>query len=133
MIQMAQGLCFAIAIDTAKFIAGRLIRDGRIRRSYIGLAGQNVPLRRQIARYYDLPNENGILVVSTDDDSPAKKAGLEPGDIIIAFAGERIEGIDELHRLLTEERVGEQQPIMIIRGNQKLEVGIIPLERELVN
>jgi S1-C subfamily serine protease len=133
MIQMAQGLCFAIAIDTAKFIAGRLIRDGRIRRSYIGLAGQNVPVRRQIARYYDLPNENGILVVSTDDDSPAKKAGLEPGDIIVAFAGEKIEGIDELHRLLTEERVGERQPITIVRGNQKLEVGIIPLERELIN
>jgi S1-C subfamily serine protease len=133
MIQMAQGLCFAIAIDTAKFIAGRLIRDGRIRRSYIGLAGQNVPVRRQIARYYDLPNENGILVVSADDDSPAKKAGLEPGDIIVAFAGERIDGIDELHRLLTEERVGERQPMTIIRGNQKLEVGIIPLERELIN
>src|SRR5439155_14778981 len=93
MIQAAQGLCFAIAVDTAKFIAGRLIRDGRIRRSYIGMAGQNVPVRRQIARYYDLPNENGILVVSMDEDSPAKNAGLEPGDIIVAFAGDRIDGI----------------------------------------
>jgi S1-C subfamily serine protease len=133
MIQAAQGLCFAIAIDTAKFIAGRLIRDGRVRRSYIGIAGQNVPVRRQIARYYDLPNQNGILVVSADDESPAKKAGLEPGDIIIAFAGESTEGIDELHRLLTEERVGERQPITVIRGNQQLEIGIIPLERELIN
>jgi S1-C subfamily serine protease len=133
MIQAAQGLCFAIAVDTAKFIAGRLIRDGRIRRSYIGMAGQNVPVRRQIARYYDLPNENGILVVSMDDDSPARKAGLVEGDIIVAFAGERIDGIDELHRLLTEERVGEQQPMTVIRGNQKLDIGIIPLERELLN
>lgn len=133
MIQAAQGLCFAIAVDTAKFIAGRLIRDGRIRRSYIGVAGQNVPVRRQIARYYDLPNENGILVVSTDDESPARKAGLEAGDVIVAFAGERIEGIDELHRQLTEERVGAKQPVTVIRGNQKLDVGIIPLERELIN
>jgi S1-C subfamily serine protease len=133
MIQAAQGLCFAIAIDMAKFIAGRLIRDGRIRRSYIGVAGQNVPVRRQIARYYGLSNENGILVVSMDDDSPALNAGLEAGDIIVAFAGERIEGIDELHRLLTEDSVDRHEFLTVIRGNQKLEIGITPLERELVN
>lgn len=129
----AQGLCFAIAVDTAKFIAGRLIRDGRIRRSYIGLAGQNVPVRRQIARFYNLLNENGILVLSTDNDSPAKLAGLEEGDIIIAFAGQRVEGIDELHRLLTDERVGVRQPVTVIRRNERLEFGIIPGEREFIN
>jgi len=133
MIQAAQGLCFAIAVDTAKFIAGRLIRDGRIRRSYIGVAGQNVPVRRQIARYYNLENDNGILVVSMDDDSPAKKAGIEPGDIIVAYAGEQIEGIDELHRLLTEDSVGRRDLVTMIRGNQKLDIGVVPLERELVN
>jgi S1-C subfamily serine protease len=133
MIPAAQNLCFAIAIDTAKFIAGRLIRDGRIRRSYIGMAGQNVPLRRQIARYYELPNENGILVVSMDDGSPAKKAGLTEGDIIISFGGEKIEGIDELHRLLTEDRVGSRVPITIIRRNEKLDLEIVPHERELIN
>jgi len=129
----AQGLCFAIAVDTAKFIAGRLIRDGRIRRSYIGLAGQNVPVRREIARFFSLPNENGILVLSTDDDSPAKLAGLLEGDVIIAFAGHQIDGIDELHRLLTEERVGIKQPVTVIRRNEKLEFGIIPREREFIN
>jgi len=133
MIQAAQGLCFAIAIDTAKFIAGRLIRDGRVRRSYIGVAGQNVPVRRQIARYYNLPNENGILVVSMDDDSPAKTAGVEAGDVIVAFAGNRIEGIDELHRLLSEDSVGRSEWVTIIRGNQKLEIAVVPLERELIN
>lgn len=132
-IQGAQNLCFAIAVDTAKFVAGRLIRDGRIRRSFIGMAGQNVPVRRQIKRYYDLVNENGILVVSMDEGGPAKQAGLEPGDIIVSFDGETIEGIDELHRLLTDERVARRVPVAVIRGNEKLELGIMPLERELLN
>lgn len=129
----AQGLCFAIAIDTAKFVAGRLIRDGRIRRSYIGMAGQNVPVLRQIARFYNLPNENGVLVISMDEDSPAKRAGLREGDTIINFAGEKIEGIDELHRLLTDERVGIKQKITVIRKTEKLEFEIVPREREFVN
>lgn len=132
-ILSAQGLCFAIAIDTAKFVAGHLIRFGRVRRSYIGMAGQNVPVLRKIVRHYGLANKNGILVVSMDDDSPAKRAGLQEGDIIVAFAGEKVEGIDELHRLLSEERVGTEQLITVIRRTDKLEVGIIPLEREFIN
>lgn len=129
----AQGLCFAIAIDIAKFVAGRLIRFGRVRRSYIGLAGQNVPVLRKIVHHYSLTNTNGILIVSMDEESPAKKAGLEEGDIIIAFAGEKIEGIDELHRLLDEEKVGVRQTVTVIRRAEKLDVEIIPLEREFVN
>ena len=129
----AQGLCFAIAVDTAKFIAGRLIRDGRVRRSYIGLAGQNIPLRRQIVRYYNLPNDNGVFVVSMDDRSPAKMAGLQEGDIIVTFDGTTVDGIDQLHRLLTEERVGSVVPITVIRRTEKLELGIVPLEREFLN
>ena len=129
----AQGLCFAIAIDTAKFVASRLIRFGKVRRSYIGLAGQNVPVQRQIVRYYGLQNANGILVVSMDEQSPARVTGLREGDIIVGFAGEKIEGIDELHRLLTEERVGIPQPIVVIRGVEKLEREIIPAEREFMN
>ena len=132
-IMHAQGLCFAIAVDTAKFVASRLIRDGRIRRSYIGMAGQNVPMLRRVAHHYGLPNKNGILVVSMDEGSPAKKAGLQEGDVIYKFAGEKVEGIDELHRLLTEERVGVEQTINVIRRTQNLEFGINPLEREFIN
>ena len=132
-IPYAQGLCFAIAIDTAKFVASRLIRDGMIRRSYIGMAGQNVPILRRIAHYYGLPNKNGVLVVSMDEESPAKKAGLQEGDVIYRFAGEPVEGVDELHRLLTEERVGIEQKINIIRRTENLEFGITPLEREFIN
>lgn len=129
----AQGLCFAIAVDTAKFVAGRLIRDGRIRRSYIGMAGQNVPIPRQFVRFYNLPNENGILVISMDDNSPAKRAGLREGDTIISFAGEKVEGIDELHRLLSDEKVGTRQRITVLRRTEKLDLEIIPLERQYLN
>lgn len=132
-IMPAQGLCFAIAIDTAKFVASRLMRDGRIRRSYIGMAGQNVPMLRRVAHYYGLPNRSGILVISMDENSPARKAGLEEGDIIYSFAGQTVEGIDELHRLLTEERVGVEEKISVIRHTKNLEFGITPLEREFIN
>jgi S1-C subfamily serine protease len=132
-IMPAQGLCFAIAIDTTKFVASRLMRDGRIRRSYIGMAGQNVPMLRRVAHYYGLPNKGGILVISMDENSPARKAGLQEGDVIYKFAGETVEGIDELHRLLTEERVGAEQKIGVIRHAQNLEFGITPLEREFIN
>jgi S1-C subfamily serine protease len=129
----AQGLCFAIAIDTAKFVASRLIRFGRVRRSYIGMAGQNVPILRKIVHHYGLANSSGILVVSMDEGSPAKQAGLQEGDINIAFGGEKVEGIDELHRLLTEEKVGASQPITVIRRTEKIDLGIVPREREFIN
>lgn len=132
-ILQTQGLCFAIAVDTAKFVAGKLIRDGRIRRSYIGVAGQNVPVLRQIVRHYNLPNETGVLVISMDEGSPAKLAGLSEGDTIIEFAGQKIEGIDELHRFLSEETVGIKRTIKVIRRTAVLEFEIVPLEREYVN
>lgn len=132
-ILSAQGLCFAIAIDTAKFVGARLIRDGKIRRSYIGIAGQNVPIPRQFVRYYNLPNDNGILVISMDDDTPAKRAGLQEGDTIIGFADETIEGIDELNRLLTDEKVETKQKITVLRRTEKLDLEIVPREREFVN
>ena len=132
-IMPAQGLCFAIAIDTAKFVASRLMRDGRIRRSYIGMAGQNVPILRKITHHYGLSNRSGILVISMDENGPARKAGLAEGDIIFSFGDEKVEGIDELHRLLTEDRVGQETRIGVIRRAEKLDLGIIPLEREFIN
>ncbi|HKC62370.1 MAG TPA: trypsin-like peptidase domain-containing protein, partial [Pyrinomonadaceae bacterium] len=128
VILPAQGICFAIAINTAKFVAGRLIKDGRIRRSYIGVAGQNVPLPRRIVRYYNLEVENGILVVSIDENSPARRSGLQEGDIIIGFAGQPVAGIDELHKLLTEERVGQSSPLAVIRRTERLVLNIVPKE-----
>jgi S1-C subfamily serine protease len=133
VILPAQGICFAIAVDTAKFVASKLIRDGRIRRSYIGVAGQNVPLPRRLVRHFNLPKENGILIVSFDKDSPAALAGLKEGDVIIEFSKTPISGIDELHRLLTDEMVNIRQWVTVLRGTEKLNISIVPAEREFVN
>ena len=92
-------------------MASRLIRDGKVSRSYIGLAGQNVPLPRRIVRYHNLPVESGILVVSYEGNSPAKKGGLLEGDIIVGFDDHPIAGIDDLHKLLTEERIGQKSSL----------------------
>src|SRR5215470_1860289 len=119
MILPAQGICFATSIDTAKFVASRLIRDGKVSRSYIGLAGQNVPLPRRIVRYYGLPLESGILVVSFEDHSPAQKGGVREGDIIIGFDDHPVKGIDDLHKLLTDERINHESTLTVIRGTQK--------------
>lgn len=133
VILPAQGICFAVAVDTAKFVASRLIRDGRIRRSYIGVAGQNVPLPRKIVKHFNLPKDNGILIVSFDKDSPAAVAGLKEGDVIVAFDDQPIAGIDELHRLLTEDSVNVRKWLTIIRATEKMNISIVPAERQFLN
>jgi S1-C subfamily serine protease len=133
MILPAQGICFATSIDTAKFVAGRLIRDGRISRSYIGFAGQNVPIPRRIVRDYQLAVESGVLVVSFENKttaSPAKEGGILTGDIIIEFDEVPIRGIDDLHKLLTDERIGRKTSVTVIRGTQKLTLAVIPKESQ---
>lgn len=115
-------------VNTAKFVAGRLIRDGKVSRSYIGLAGQNVPLPRRLVRYYDLPVESGILVVSFEENSPARKGGLREGDIIIGFDDHPTKGIDDLHKLLTDERIRRKSSLAILRGTQKLSLDVVPEE-----
>ena len=133
MILPAQGICFATSIDTAKFVAGRLIRDGKISRSYIGMAGQNVPIPRRIVRFYQLPVETGVLVVSFETNgeaSAAREAGLLAGDLLVEFDGVPIRGIDDLHRLLTDERIGKRVPVTVIRGVQKLTVELVPKEKQ---
>lgn len=128
MIRPAQGICFAIASNTAKLVAGWLIRDGRIRRSYIGVAGQNVPLHRRIIRFYDLPLETGVLVVSVEKDSPAKHAGLREGDIIVAFNERPIGTIHDLHKMLVGEQIGISAKLLVIRHTEKFELSILPGE-----
>ena len=128
VILPAQGICFAIASNTAKFVASRLMRDGRIRRGYIGVAGQDVPLHRRVVRFFNLETESGVLVTGTEPDSPAAKAGLQDGDVIIAFNARPITGIDDLHRQLTGERVDEPATMTVVRRTEKLDVNITPAE-----
>jgi S1-C subfamily serine protease len=124
----AQGICFAIGINTAKFVASRLLRDGRIRRSFVGVSGQTVPVHRRVVRFYDLPRETGALVLSVEENSPAKGAGLRQGDIIIALEGQPVAGVDDLHRLLTEVRVGVSCSLTVLRWTEKLELKVVPEE-----
>jgi S1-C subfamily serine protease len=127
-IMGAQGLCFAIGINTAKFVAGRLLQEGKIRRSYIGVEAQTTPLHRRLVRFYNLPHETGVVVISVTDGSPAKKAGLREGDVIVALDGESVAGVDDLHRLLTDARVGVSTKLTVLRWTEKLELQVVPEE-----
>jgi len=124
----AQGICFAIGINTAKFVASRLLRDGRIRRSYIGVSAQTVPVHRRVVRFYDLAKESGALVLSVEENSPAKRAGLRDGDIIIALEGKPVAGVDDLHRVLADTRSGASCSLTVLRQTEKLELKIVPEE-----
>ena len=128
MIRPAQGICFAIASNTARFVAGWLIKDGKIRRSYIGVAGQNVPIHRRIVRFYNLPRETGVLVVSVEKGSPAEHAGLREGDVVVAFNEQPIGSIHELHKMLMGDQIGIAGKLLIIRHTEKLGLSILPAE-----
>ena len=130
VILPAQGLCFAIGINTAKFVAGQLIKDGRVRRSYIGVGGQVVPIHRRVVRFHRLPIEAGVLVVSIEPGSPASAAGVRPGDIIIACGETPVSGVDDLHRLLTADTVGVTVPLMLLRSSEKIFLDVTPAEHQ---
>jgi S1-C subfamily serine protease len=128
VILPAQGICFAIAIDTAKYVAAWLIKDGKTRRSYIGVGGQNVPLHRRLVRHYQLPVTSGVLVISVSLKSPAHRSGLREGDLIVALNQHPIPSIDALHKLLTGEQIGVASQVTFIRGTEKLTTTIVPAE-----
>ncbi|BAZ42551.1 serine protease [Calothrix sp. NIES-4101] len=140
VILSAQGLCFAVPINTAKIVIPALLRDGKVRRAYIGIAGQNVELPRKLVLYHDLSVGRGILVISTEVNSPAQKAGLQTGDVIVGFNGQPIGSVDELHKYLTQGQLGisgvtgafrRKSRLIILRRHQKLAIDIIPEESPL--
>jgi len=128
MIAGAQGLAFALEVDLLKSLAGELIRDGRIRRSHLGLGGQTVPIHRSVVRHYGLGAETGVMVRAVEDGSPAKRAGVQDGDVIVAFDGTPVVDIDDLHRLLTAERVGVAAKLRVLRHTDLVELEIVPRE-----
>lgn len=128
-IMGAQGICFAIGADTAEFVASRLIRDGRIRRSYIGVTGQSVALHRRLVRYYDLPSESGLLLLDVAAGAPAHRAGMRERDIVVRFGGKPIASVDDLHRLLTDERSWLSCEVEVVRGTELLKFAVTPEPR----
>ena len=128
VILPAQGICFAIGIDTAKHVAGWLIKDGKIRRSYIGVGGQNTPLHRRLVRHYQLSANSGVLVIAVAPNSPAARAGLAEGDVIVELNALAVPSIDTLHKFLTGDQIGNEAKLTIIRRTEKLIVPVIPAE-----
>lgn len=129
MILPAQGICFAISSGTAQHVVGQLIAFGRFRRSYLGLAGQNVSIPGWLAREHDLLQDGGILVMGVEPGGPATKAGLREGDVILSMDDRGVNSLDELHKLLTFERAGRRAELAILRDERRMVLSIIPQEK----
>lgn len=128
IILPAQGICFAIASNTAEFVTAWLIKEGLVRRSWIGVAGQNVPIHRRVVVFHRLPVDHGVLISGIEPGSPASRAGLRVGDVIVTFRCESVSGIDELHRLLVANVIGVSSTITVLRHTEKLELVVTPQE-----
>lgn len=128
MILPAQGICFAIASNTARLVATQLIAYGRFRRSYIGVAGQNVPLPRWLVRQHDLLQDSAVMVMGVEPGGPAEQAGVKQGDLLIGLDDYAVGSIDDLHAQLTHARVGVSSRLVILRDREKQTLTIVPAE-----
>jgi S1-C subfamily serine protease len=128
IIAGAQGLCFAIAIDTVRQVALELLRHGRVRRASLGVAAQTVPLSQRVRRFFELAARTVVRVSEVEADGPAAQATVQVGDLIVRFAGEPVSGIDDLHRLLVEERIGARVPTEVLRANRRVTLEVVPRE-----
>jgi S1-C subfamily serine protease len=128
VILPAQGICFAVAINMAKFVAGQLIKNGKIRRAYLGMGGQNVTIPRFVVRSQQLKAETGVLVISVEKQSPAERAGLQEGDVIVALDDTAVRSVDDLHKLLTDARIGASCELTLLRRSQKISLAVVAQE-----
>jgi S1-C subfamily serine protease len=127
IIQYAQGICFAIPVNTVRWVITLLLREGKVTRGFLGISGQTVPLPARVIRHFILPQETGVYVVQVAKGSPADNAGLKEGDVIISLDDQTITTVDDVHKLLTKERIGKELGIVLLRGwTQRLEVYAIP-------
>ena len=131
-IAAAQGLCFAIASRTVRFVASRLMRDGRIPRSFIGVVGQNTPIPRALAHAHRLAVASGVVVVSVEPGSPAATGGAREGDLILALSDEPVSGVDDLHRCLTGDRIGVPSTLTVLRAGRRVRLTLVPAELERI-
>ncbi|HWC73923.1 MAG TPA: trypsin-like peptidase domain-containing protein [Gemmatimonadales bacterium] len=128
VILPAQGICFAVAVNTVKLVVGQLIAYGHVRRARIGVGGQNVALPRLAVRAHRLLQPSGVLITTVEAGSPAARAGVQPGDIIVAFDGQPVHGIDDLHRLLTGDRIDAATTVALVRKAERMELSITATE-----
>ncbi len=126
IIRGAQGICFAVAARTAEFVALEILQHGRVRRSYIGIGGQTVPLLRKVVRHFDLMKETGIFVTAVEADSPAAHANIRSGDILLKLDGAPIAGIDEIARRMTHDVAGKPMELTLLRGTHLVHTRIVP-------
>jgi S1-C subfamily serine protease len=129
IIAGGQGLSFAVPINTVLSILPALLRDGRVRRGYLGIAGQDVPLLRRLTRFHRLTQGSGVLVASLEADGPARSAGIREGDIIVTLDTQTVTSLDDLHRLLTEDRIGTRVPLGVLRGVERLDLSVSIADR----
>jgi len=128
MIGPAQGICFAIGIDTAIWVATRLMRDGRVRRSRLGVSAQTVPIATRVRRFHGLSQATGAMIAEIVPDGPGHTAGLQAGDVLVTLDGTPITGVDDLHRALTQERAGVVVSVGVLRRTEHLTLPVIPAE-----
>jgi S1-C subfamily serine protease len=129
IIAGGQGLSFAVPINTVLSILPALLRDGRVRRGYLGIAGQDVPLLRRLTRFHRLTQGSGVLVASLEADGPAKAAGIREGDIVVTLGTQTVTSLDDMHRLLTEDRIGTRVPLGVLRGVERLDIAVSIADR----
>lgn len=129
IIQYAQGICFAIPVNTMRWVVTHLIREGKVVRGFLGIAGQTVPLPVRVVRYFQLDHDSGVQVIDVSKDSPASRAGLQAGDVVISLGGKAVDSIDDIHRRLSRESIGKRMDLTLLRDwTVKLEKEIIPVE-----
>jgi S1-C subfamily serine protease len=128
VIMGTQGLSFAVPIDTATRVVTAILQEGHVRRAFLGIGGQNTRLPRHVARVTAVASGTGVRVESVVHDSPAGRAGIQPGDVIVGFASTAIASIDDLHRVLTREAIDVAATLRIVRGAAPLDVAITPTE-----
>ncbi len=129
IIQYAQGICFAIPVNTMRWVVTRLLREGRVVRGFLGISGQTVPLPVRVVRYLHIECDSGVQVVDVTADSPAHRAGLKEGDVIIALDGKPVASVDDIHRRLTGESIGRNMSLVLLRNwTSRLEISIMPAQ-----
>jgi S1-C subfamily serine protease len=130
VVMAAQGLSLAIASNTVQFVVSALLREGRVRRSFIGVTGQTVPIPRRLARAHQLATASGVLAAAVERGSPADVAGLKEGDIILSLGDQRVGGVDDLHRILSADLIGIASPMSVLRSTGRRQLIVVPAERK---